>query len=144
MAVSQITSASIATGGVEPADLSTGGPSWNSAGNLSFNSGYGSVATAYGCRAWVNFNGQGTVAIRASGNISSITDGGVGTYTVNMANAMPDSNFGITTSVWDDGVSGLNSLNRTLAISSSSFYLFTFAPSGAGVDNFSVNAAVFR
>jgi hypothetical protein len=48
----------------------------DSSGNLKFNSGYGSVATAYGCRAWVNFNGTGTVAIRASGNVSSITDNG--------------------------------------------------------------------
>jgi hypothetical protein len=61
--------------------------------NLLFNSGYGSVATAYGCRAWVNFNGTGTVAIRASGNVSSITDGGTGIYTINLANAMPDTNY---------------------------------------------------
>jgi hypothetical protein len=40
-------------------------------GDLKFNSGYGSAATAYGCRAWVNFNGTGTVAIRDSGNVSS-------------------------------------------------------------------------
>jgi hypothetical protein len=50
----------------------------DSSGNLLFNSGYGSVATAYGCRAWVNFNGTGTPAIRASGNVSSITDNGTG------------------------------------------------------------------
>jgi hypothetical protein len=62
-------------------------------GNLLFNSGYGSVATAYGCRAWVNFNGTGTVAIRASGNVSSITDNGTGDYTVNFSNAMPDANY---------------------------------------------------
>lgn len=61
-------------------------------GNLQFNSGYGSVATAYGCRAWVNFNGTGTVAIRASGNVSSLTDNGVGDYTVNLTTAMPDIN----------------------------------------------------
>jgi hypothetical protein len=42
----------------------------DTSGNLLFNSGYGSVATAYGCRAWVNFNGTGTVAIRASGNVT--------------------------------------------------------------------------
>jgi len=60
-----------------------------------FNSGYGSVATAYGCRAWVNFNGTGTVAIRASGNVSSITDNGTGDYTVNFTNAMPDVNYSI-------------------------------------------------
>jgi hypothetical protein len=64
-----------------------------SSSNLQFNSGYGSVATAYGCRAWVNFNGTGTVAIRASGNVTSITDNGVGDYTVNFTTAMPDANY---------------------------------------------------
>ena len=62
-------------------------------GNLSFNSGYGSSAVAYGCRAWVNFDGTGTVAIRASGNVSSITDRGTGLYTINFTNAMPDANY---------------------------------------------------
>jgi hypothetical protein len=61
--------------------------------NLAFNSGYGSVATAYGCRAWVNFNGTGTVAIRASGNVSSITDNGTGDYTVNFTTALSDANY---------------------------------------------------
>ena len=68
------------------------------AGLFQFNSGYGSVATAYGCRAWVNFNGTGTVAIRASGNVTSITDNGVGDYTVNFTNAMPDTNYAPTIS----------------------------------------------
>ena len=62
-------------------------------GDFAFNSGYGSAATAYGCRAWVNFNGTGTVAIRASGNVTSITDNGVGDYTVNFTTAMPDANY---------------------------------------------------
>jgi len=61
--------------------------------NFQFNSGYGSVATAYGCRAWVNFNGTSTVAIRASGNVTSITDNGTGNYTVNFTTAMPDVNY---------------------------------------------------
>jgi hypothetical protein len=51
----------------------------------------------YSCRAWVNFNGTGTVAIRGSGNVSSITDnGGTGDYTVNFTTAMPDANYAIT------------------------------------------------
>lgn len=50
-------------------------------------------APIYACRAWVNFNGTGTVAIRASGNVSSITDNGVGDYTVNFTTAMPDANY---------------------------------------------------
>jgi hypothetical protein len=62
-------------------------------GNLSFNSGYGSAAVAYGCRAWVNFNGTGTVAIRASGNVTSITDNGTGEYTVNFTSAITDANY---------------------------------------------------
>lgn len=47
----------------------------------------------YKCRAWVNFNGTGTVAIRASGNVSSITDVTTGRYEVNFINAMPDANY---------------------------------------------------
>jgi len=66
---------------------------FDSSANFKFNSGYGSVATAYGCRAWVNFNGTGTVAIRASGNVTSITDDGAGLYTVNFTTAMPDANY---------------------------------------------------
>lgn len=45
------------------------------------------------CRAWVNFNGTGTVAIRASFNVSSITDNGTGDYTVNFTTAMADANY---------------------------------------------------
>ncbi len=44
-------------------------------------------------KAWVNFNGTGTVAIRASFNVSSITDNGAGNYTVNFTNAMADANY---------------------------------------------------
>jgi len=69
---------------------------FDSSGNFKFNSGYGSVATAYGCRAWVNFNGTGTPAISASGNVSSITDNGTGDYTVNFTNAMPDANYAVS------------------------------------------------
>ena len=50
-------------------------------------------STAGVCRAWVNFNGTGTVAIRASFNVSSITDNGTGNYTVNFTTAMPDVNY---------------------------------------------------
>ena len=44
-------------------------------------------------KAWVNFNGTGTVAIRASFNVSSITDNGTGDYTVNFTNALEDANY---------------------------------------------------
>ena len=57
------------------------------------------TAPIYPCRAWVNFNGTGTVAIRASGNVSSITDNGTGDYTVNFTTAMPDANYAIKANI---------------------------------------------
>jgi hypothetical protein len=84
-----------AEGGVEAMRI-------DSSANLLFNSGYGSAAVAYGCRAWVNFNGTGTVAIRASGNVTSITDNGSGDYTVNFTTAMPDANYSALTTTEAD------------------------------------------
>ena len=49
----------------------------------------------YLAKAWVNFNGTGTVAIRAAGNVSSITDNGVGDYTVNFTSALADANYAV-------------------------------------------------
>ena len=48
------------------------------------------------CKAWVNFNGTGTVAIRGSYNVSSVTDNGTGDYTVNFTNAMSDANYSVS------------------------------------------------
>jgi hypothetical protein len=56
-------------------------------------------APVYACRAWVNFDGTGTVAIRESGNVSSITDNGTGNYTINFTTAMPDANY-----AWNIGI----------------------------------------
>jgi len=52
-------------------------------------------APSYSARAWVNFNGTGTVAIRGSANVSSITDNGTGDYDVNLTTAMSDTNGSI-------------------------------------------------
>jgi hypothetical protein len=71
------------------ASLSIGG---NSATATSL-AGLVGTAPSYSARAWVNFNGTGTVAIRASGNVSSITDNGVGNFTLNFAAALPDANY---------------------------------------------------
>jgi hypothetical protein len=59
---------------------------------VQFNDGVGTQIGTL-CRAWVNFNGTGTVAIRASFNVSSITDNGTGDYTINFTNALPDANY---------------------------------------------------
>jgi len=73
------------------------------------------TAPIYACRAWVNFNGTGTVAIRASGNVSSITDNGIGDYTVNFTTAMFDANYvlGIT---GDSGVSVVNDFSSIATV----------------------------
>jgi hypothetical protein len=79
---------------------------FDDSGNFLMNSGYGSAAVAYGCRAWVNFNGTDTVAIRASGNVSSITDRGTGQYTMNFTTALPDANYSINVTGTFPGGSG--------------------------------------
>lgn len=79
----------------------------DSSGIFSFNSGYGSSAPVYGCRAWVNFDGTkdttGAVStantnrlIRASGNVASVLRNGAGDYTVNFTTAMPDANYAVS------------------------------------------------
>ena len=109
--------------------------------NFGFDSGYGSAATAYGCRAWVNFNGTGTVAIRESGNVSSITDNAAGDYTVNFTTAMPDVNYAVCISAGQNGAIDREELN-TLTVSS---VRMNFTDSGvAQRDPTFVCAAIFR
>lgn len=136
-------------------DFATSGTrraSINSTGDLQFNSGYGSVATAYGCRAWVNFNGTGTVAIRASGNVSSITDNNTGDYTVNFTTAMPDVNYVITgTSRETDNTTRNGSVLGTTGQTVANTYMTTgarvavFYPvDGSAYDAVVVTVAIFR
>ena len=121
---------------------------FDSTGNFAFNSGYGSVATAFGCRAWVNFNGVGTVAIRSSGNVSSVTDNGVGDYTVNFTNAMPDVNYAQQVSTWDNGTSALFGLasnaGSTNVANTSSFRFGIRAASNVAGDMTNISVAIFR
>ncbi len=118
------------TNGVTTPTLASSGPVTGTTASFSGDVTLGSSllatptgsAPSYTCRAWVNFNGTGTVAIRASGNVSSITDNGVGDYTVNFTTAMPDANYAVFgLSNWDGtnrgGLVGLNNL-RTKATTS--------------------------
>jgi hypothetical protein len=97
---------------------------FDASANFKFNSGYGSVAVAYGCRAWVNFNGTGTPAIRGSGNVSSITDNGTGDYTINFTTAMPDANYCVlasstssgSTQIWTPFCTGSSASGATVLI----------------------------
>ena len=110
-------------------------------------------ALSYSARAWVNFNGTGTVTIRGSGNVSSIVDNGVGDYTVIFITAMQDANYCVT------GASALNNspndANYNTAspgvnnLSTAAFRVATGYPGdsgnyGAAVDAEFVHLAVFR
>ncbi len=78
----------------------------DSSGNLRFNSGYGSVATAYGLRAWCNANTMSANTFNGSGNVSSITDNGSGDYTVNFTTSMPDTGYAVVAMGFEVGSTG--------------------------------------
>jgi len=68
--------------------------------------------------AWVNFNGTGTVAIRDSENVSSITDGGAGLYYINFATTMANTNYAATATsqravTWANGGVDANNYQTT-------------------------------
>jgi len=65
----------------------------SSGGDVKFNSGFGSVTTVFGCRAWANVDQTGTTEIQASGGVSSITDTGTGATDVNFSTDMPDGDY---------------------------------------------------
>ena len=103
------------------------------------------AAPVYACRAWVNFNGTGTPGIRGSGNVSSITDNGVGDYTINFTTAMPDTSFAAIASCSDDA-SGSNIPGVVSIVSqTTSTVRLLVRDSGSGpVDRVSVHCAIFR
>jgi hypothetical protein len=115
----------------------------DSSSNLQFNSGYGSVAAAYGCRAWVSFNGNGTVAIRGSGNVSSITDNGTGDYTVNLTTAMPDTNYSCVATTEPGGGSG-NKGPYQGSSTTNGVRIYVYNATGSFTDAVPINVAVFR
>jgi hypothetical protein len=114
------------------------------AGDFKMNSGYGSVATAYGCRAWVNFNGTGTPAIRASGNVSSITDLGAGYYTVNFTTALPDANFSACCSGRNSASTTLPLVSSAISFATTSVNLRFLTLANADQDSDFVSVAIFR
>ena len=127
-------------------DFAEGGAAcgqFDSSANFKFNSGYGSVATAYGCRAWVNFNGTGTVAIRGNGNVTSITDNGTGDYTVNFTTALPDANYCVQVTLGNTTAS-TTTLRQLYAGTTTSQRFFNASTAGTGIDGDNLQVSVFR
>lgn len=102
-------------------------------------------APIYAARAWVNFNGTGVIAIRGSGNVSSITDnGGVGDYTVNFTTAMQDANYAAACSAATNGSgssTGASIGDVSTAVGSVRFRTFFGTTQ---YDCFNVGVAIFR
>ena len=110
-------------------------------GNLAFNSGFGSAGVAFGCRAWVNFNGTGTVAIRASGNVSSIADLGTGSYRMNFSGNFPDSNYSSVCTASDTGNWG--TVIILTVVSNNSAEIYTLINNGTGFGDPGIICAAF-
>jgi hypothetical protein len=104
------------------------------------------TAPGYMARAWVNFNGTGTVAIRASGNVTSITDNGTGDYTVNFTTALADANYAancstVYTSTTRESVTFFVGTPSTTAIRLVTGYTYT---SPGAIDTAYLYVAIFR
>jgi hypothetical protein len=128
-------------------DFKTGGTdraSIDSSGNLKFNSGFGSVGTAYGVRAWVNFNGTGTIAIRGSANVSSLTDNGTGNHTVTFTTAMSDANYAVGMSATRVDDSGTDGFYKAHTYNTGNISVGTENNSSSPADFVIINLAVFR
>lgn len=103
------------------------------------------AAPRYACRAWVNFNGTGTLAIRASANVASITDNGVGDYTINFTTAMPDANYSVVMSCSSEvNVQHGIGFIQTVTASSVRVQFYNAANAANTVDKSIVCIAIFR
>jgi hypothetical protein len=94
-------------------------------------------------KAWVNFNGTGTPAIRASYNVSSITDNGTGNYTINFTNAFADANYGVNFTAGDGSTTGAGAAAIYTQTTTTS-RVFVFNTAGSGQDYAYVCASYFR
>jgi hypothetical protein len=94
------------------------------------------------CRAWVNFNGTGTVAIRASFNVTSITDNGTGDYTLNFTTAMPDTNYTFTFGIQRTAASA--GLSEFVSATTTSYRFITTNTTPTDTDFEYINVAIFR
>ncbi len=94
------------------AEVVTGTDTTRAVTPASMKAGLGATGTApiFALRAWINFNGTGTVAVKGSGN-ATLTDNGTGDYTVTFTTAMPDANYSVTFGLGSDTTSSACAVN---------------------------------
>jgi hypothetical protein len=132
------------------------GANYGSSGQVLTSNGSGSAPTwgsgSSAVKAWVNFNGTGTVAIRASDNVSSITDNGVDDYTVNFSNALVDANYATAISVNQEDSNTYSQHFGVVTVSNASYSLKSASQVrmrgrntiSSNYDPFDVSVAIFR
>ena len=119
-----------------------------STGNLQFNSGFGSVSTAYGCRAWIQLNQAGSQSITGSGGVSSITDENTGTTKITFTTAMPDDNWAMVGGAQQSGQSNVNyGFSLCMQSYTTTYGILIYRPSASSdtkEDNSKIHVAFFR
>lgn len=134
-----ITTAKIAAGAVVTVDIADGNIT-----AAKLDGGQSGSAPIYAARAWVNFNGTGTVAIRASGNVSSITDNGTGDYTANFTNALVDTNYAANYSIGELNTNYWGPIPYIYTQSTTSCRVRSVFATGTFSDANSCNISIFR
>ena len=119
-----------------------------STGNLQFNSGFGSVSTVYGCRAWIQLNQGGSQSITGSGGVSSINDEGTGQTKITFTTAMPDDNYAMVGGAQQSSDSSVNyGFSLCMQSYNTTFALFIYRPTATSdvkQDNSKIHVAFFR
>lgn len=117
--------------------------------NFKINSGFGTDATTYGCRAWVNFNGTGSAGsnqtIRANGNVATVYKTGTGRYRITFANSMPDANYAISMPSPSASGSAVAGVDTSYGSQTAAYVdVAVRTAGGTYVDSDNIHVAVFR
>ena len=132
-----------ATGTKDATTFLRGDNTFNAPSVASLSTASGS-APSYSARAWVNFNGTGTVAINGNGNVSSITDNGTGDYTVNFTTAMSDTNYSVVATKQNTATNVSSGIAEITANRTTSSVRITTFENANSTDSNNVSVAVFR
>lgn len=104
----------------------------------------GSIRSENQCTAWVTFVGTGTVTILDSFNVSSVTDGGVGNYTINFSEPMDSTNYSVSISTRATSSSAfIGCISQSGTLTVNAVEVVTLGLSGAAADSSKVSVVIF-